>query len=265
MIARTLATALAAALLTTTAAAQESKAPEWTGAAGAGLVLLTGNTSTFTVNGTASAQRDTNGWILATKGTGVYGRTRPVDRTQDAQTVALAGTLQLRADRKLGEHATVFALVGVDTDHVASIEYRGYGDAGLGWIWIDRKGEGERAMFLRTDAGVRYAYEDRYQYYATATVPARTDLEDVDLVAPRVGASFRWALSKDTTFTEEAEALANVSGDERYLAKSLTKLTTRLVSRLSFGVSYLVAWDSAPAAGKVETDTALAVSIETTF
>ena len=87
----------------------------------------------------------------------------------------------------------------------------------------------------------------------------------MDLVAPRVGASFRWALSKDTAFTEDAEALASVSGGERYLAKSLTKLTTRLASRLGFGVSYLVAWDSAPAAGKVETDTALAVSLETTF
>lgn len=258
--------ALLAALLATTATAQEpEKRPEWTGAAGAGLVLLTGNSSTFTVNGTTSAQRETAGWILGAKATGVYGRTRPVDRTLDPETVAAAATGQLRADRKFGEHATVFALAGLDTDHVASIEYRGYGDLGVGWVWLDRNGAKDRALFFRTDVGMRYAYESRWQYYPTAASPVTGDVDDVDLVAPRVGASFKWALSKDTVFTEDAEALANISGDERYLAKSLTKLTTRIASRLGFGVSYLVAWDSAPAAGKVETDTALAVSLETTF
>jgi putative salt-induced outer membrane protein YdiY len=256
---------LAALLLATAASAQEAKKPQWTGAAGAGLVLLTGNSSTLTASGTLSAQRETNGWILGAKGTGVYGRARPSDRTLDAETVAAAATGQLRADRKLGEHATVFVVAGLDTDHVASIEYRAYGDGGFGWIWLDRKGEEDRALFLRTDLGVRYAYESRWQYYPTAAVPTPGDLEDVDLVAPRAGASLRWALSKDTAFTEDAEVLANVSGDERYLAKSITKITTRLASRVGLGLAYVVAWDSAPAAGKVETDTTLAVSLETTF
>jgi hypothetical protein len=245
-------------------AADPPKPPTWAGTAGAGLILLTGNTSSVTANAAAGAQRDSSDWILAAKATGVYGRTRPVDRALPAQTVALAATGLLRADRRLGPHFTVFADAGLDTDHVASLEYRAYGDAGLGYVWLDVKREGGRELFLRTDLGGRYAYDARWQYFATASAPAG-DLPDVELVAPRAGATFRFGFSKDVSLAEDAEVLANVSGNERWLAKSVTKLVSRLTRSVSFGASYSVTYDSAPAPGKVRTDTALGVSLEVAF
>jgi hypothetical protein len=238
--------------------------PEWSGTAGAGVIHLTGNTSTTTVNGAAAVQREWAKWILALRTTSVYGRTRPADRSTPSETVALASSGQLRGDRKLAPHLSVFTIVGAETDHVASLEYRAYGDLGASVVWIDRKQEGDRHLFLRTDLGGRYAYDSRWQYYASAAAPVG-NLEDVELLAPRVGATFQLALSKDTTFVEEAEVLANVLGDERYTARSQTKLTTRLVSALTIGASYLVAWDSAPAPGKVETDTKLSFIVEVAF
>jgi hypothetical protein len=240
---------LARALLLVPALAAAEPAPvtpEWSGTAGAGLILLTGNTSTVTVNGTSAVQREWAKWILALRANGAYGRTRPADRSLPSETVALGASGRLRGDRKLAPHFSVFTMVGADMDHVASVEYRAYGDAGGSYVWIDAKREGDRHLFLRTDLGGRYAYESRWQYYATATQPVG-NLPDVDFLAPRLGLTFRLGLSKDTTLLQEAEALANVLGDERYTARSLTKLTTRVASALTVGASYRVAWDSAPA------------------
>jgi hypothetical protein len=246
-------------------AAAEPTAKTWSGTVGAGLIHLAGNTNTTTVSGTTSIQEQLDPWVLGFKATGAYGEARPVDRTQRSQTVALSASGQLRLDRKLGPHATVFALGGTDTDHVASVEARVYGEGGLAWIWVDVKPDGAKAeLFFRTDAGVRYANERRWQYHATPAAPVG-NLPDVETTSPRVGLALRYGFSKDVAFVEEAEALANVSGAERYQARSLTKLTSRLWASVTFGVSYLLTWDSEPAPGKVETDRSLAATLEVAF
>jgi hypothetical protein len=256
--------AAVALLLTAPAALAEDPRPDvWSGTAGAGLILLTGNADSLTSNLTAAAQRKLGDWALSSKLTGVYGRTRP-DKGVPVQTVALAGTFQLRADRKITGGLTGFALGGVDTDHVASIEYRAYGEAGVGMAWVDRK-EGDQQLLVRTDLGFRYADESRWNYYVTGSVPATGDAPDVTLAAPRLGVAFRWQPNKEVALSEDAEVLGNVSGDARWLSKSITKLTTRVVGALLFGVTYTVNYDSAPAAGKVTTDTALALTFEASF
>ena len=263
---RKLVAALALAVVATSASAQDAapKKEEWAGTAGAGLILLTGNTNTTTGTAALGAKRSWADWSLEFKASGVYGRTRPVDRTQDAQTVALGATSQLRGDRKFGDHLSVYALGGLDTDHVASVEFRGYGEGGLGYVWLDRKEEGDKELFLRTDLGLRYAKESRWQYYGVAAGTS-ADLEDAELLGPRAGLAFKWQNTKNVIFTEDAEFIPNVQGDARYLVKSVTKLATRLASRLTFGVAYTVAFDSNPAPGKVNTDTVLGVTLETTF
>lgn len=255
------------ALLCPALAAAEAPAaakPEWSGTAGLGAIVLTGNTNTTTLNALAGAQRETAGWILAAKVNGVYGRSRPVDRSQPDQTVALAAAGQLRGDLRFGPHFTWFLLGGAETDHVASVEYRAYGESGAGYIWLDWKQEGGSEAFLRTDLGLRYAHESRFQYYATATSPTG-DLSDRDQLAPRAGVAFRYAFSRYVAFVEEAEVLASVAGGERYQVKSLSKLTSKLTSALTAGLAYQVAFDSAPAPGKVDTDTALTATLEVTF
>lgn len=256
--------AAAALLVIAAGAPAEPPPPEWKGTLGAGVILLTGNTNTLTFNGAAAAQREWSGWILAARATGVYGRTRPVDPAERAQTVALAGTAQLRGDRKFTEHFTAYLLAGADTDHVASVEVRGYGEGGLGYAWLRRKWEGDRELFLRTDAGLRHVSESRRQYFATPTA-AVGDLPDLEQTLTRGGVALRASLSKDVVFSEDAEVLASVAGGERYLAKSTAKLVSRLLGAVSFGVTWLVAWDSAPAPGKVETDTSLGATIEVSF
>jgi putative salt-induced outer membrane protein YdiY len=218
----------------------------WTGTVGLGLIALTGNASTVTFNGLASAQRKTEKWIYSARAFGVYGRARPPDEDALAQVVALSAGLQLRGDRRLTESLSTFLLAGAETDHVKSVEVRGIGEAGV--------------SSLRTDLAFRFVRETRFQYY-----PTRVDLPDLDLGGPRLGVDFRYGLSKDILFSEEAEVVPNILGDARVLFTSRTQLISKLTEDLSLATSFLVQYDSAPAAGKQSTDTALSVSLEVAF
>lgn len=82
------------------------------------------------------------------------------------------------------------------------------------------------------------------------------------LYAPRAGLAFTYAISKDVLFAEDAEVMANVSGESRVLANSISKISVRLSRSLAFGVAFTVNHDSVPAAGKVPTDTQLAMTLD---
>lgn len=241
-------------------AAPAPKKGVWDVTLGAGLISLTGNASTFTFSGLASGQRKTEHWIYAFKAYGSYGRSRPPEVEGEetvAQVVALNAGAELRGDRRFTQVLSGYALVGAETDHVKSIESRTSGEGGLGILWWDEKTPEGKESYLRTDAAFRYAHETRFQYY-----PTRMDLPDVDLGGPRFGAVFRYGLSKNLLFKEDVEVLLSVIGDSRVLANSQTQLSVGLTEALSLGASFLVKTDSKPPAGKVDTDTALALNLE---
>lgn len=249
-------------------AAEEKKeaAPKedpWRGSVGLGLIALSGNASTLTFNGLASAERKTKDWIYSAKLQAVYGRsTLPATETEEerSQVVALAASFQVRGDRRFTQVVSGYLLGGLDTDHIKSVEVRGTGEAGASITWWDEKDEKERVSLLRTDLAFRYFRETRFQYY-----PTRMDLEDVDLGGPRVGVTLSYGLSKDIIFTEEAEAVPNVLGESRLLVNSTSKLSARLTESLSLGTSLVIRYDSEPPVGKLSTDTALSASVEVAF
>ncbi|WP_141621802.1 DUF481 domain-containing protein [Myxococcus sp. AB036A] len=242
------------------APATDKKQGEWDVTVGLGLISLTGNASTLTVSGLASAQRTTEHWIYAIKSYGSYGRSRPPEVTGEeavSQVVAFNAGLELRGDRRFTDVISGYLLGGAETDHVKSVESRTFGEGGLGVLWWDEKKEKGRESYLRTDAAFRYANETRFQYY-----PTRMNLPDVDLGGPRFGAVFRYGLAQNVTFKEDVEVLVSVIGDSRMLFNSQTQLSVGLTKQLSLGTSFLVKHDSAPPPGKVSTDTALALNFE---
>lgn len=241
------------------AAAAQPPPPKWAGSVGFGLISLTGNATALTVNLTGLAELKTADWIYGLKVSGIYGRSKAAtdDPNADSKVLALAGSLQLRVDRRINQTISVYLLGGAEADHVKSVEFRGIAEAGAGYIWIDIK-EGDLAKaLLRTDLAFRYANESRFQYY-----PTPMSLPGATLYAPKLGVAARYAFSKDVGLLEDAEFLPNVSGDSRYIINSLFKLTARLVGSLSLAVGFTVNYDSAPAPTKKSTDTALSVGLE---
>ncbi|MBN8465536.1 DUF481 domain-containing protein [Corallococcus exiguus] len=245
------------------AVAAPVKPSVWDVSVGLSLISLTGNASTLTVSGLASALRKTEHWIYSVKAYGAYGRSRPPQVEGEveslSQVVALNAGVELRGDRRFTQEISGYLLAGVDTDHIKSIEARPYGEAGASIFWFDTKRDEKasvRETVLRTDFAFRYAREMRFQYY-----PNRVDLGDVDLGGPRFGALFRYGVSKDITFQEEAEILVSVIADSRILFSSQTQVMASLTDALALGVGFLVKSDSAPPPGKVSTDTALSFNL----
>jgi putative salt-induced outer membrane protein YdiY len=242
------------------AAPAPAPAPKWSGTVGVGLISLTGNSKSVTFNANGAAERKSDGWVLGLKALAVYGQTRPPEGGS-TQTVAQAAGVQGRLDRKFHQRYSGYALAAFDTDHVKSVEIRYTGEAGASITWVDASGDTGWKTSLRTDLGFRWAQENRFAYYP---VPPAVEgpLDTVTLYAPRLGLAFKYALNKNVVFSEDAEILPNVVGAGRVVVNSLAKLSSRLTESLSFGASFQVNHDSAPAAGKVATDTILGLTIE---
>ncbi|HEX8703786.1 MAG TPA: DUF481 domain-containing protein, partial [Myxococcaceae bacterium] len=242
---------------------EDPKMDQWKGSMGLGLISLAGNASTLTFNGLANAERKTENWIYSLRAQAVYGRSRlPASETEPerAQVVALGAGLQLRGDRRFTQRISGYVLAGGETDHIKSVEFRGTGEVGTGIVFWDETKEDGRTSSLRTDLAFRFSRETRFQYY-----PTRLDVADLDLGGPRVGLALRYSVSKDIVFTQDAEAVPNVLGDARLLVNTTSKLLARLTESLSLGTSFVLQYDSAPAVGKVSTDTALSGTIEMSF
>jgi hypothetical protein len=228
----------------------------WTGSVGLHLIALSGNSETLTVSTLGTASREWGPWKLGLKVTGAYGQTR-VEDVAAAEVIALNALGQVRGDRKLTSVASVFLLGGAETDHVKSLEYRAFGEGGAAIAWVERKQGDDTVLMLRTDLGLRYAYDSRFQYY-----PTRAQLPDLTLVAPKLGLGFRYALNRNVALIEEAEVMTNVVGEARYLVNSLTRINARLTQSVAMNVGFELKHDSTPAEGKRPTDTILSVGVE---
>ncbi|HEY6100170.1 MAG TPA: DUF481 domain-containing protein [Anaeromyxobacter sp.] len=232
------------------------KASEWSGTLGLGFISLTGNTRTVTFTTNAAAERKSEDWIVGAKLLAAYGENRAA-AGGTTEKVAEMASLQLRLDRRFGARYSTYGLGAAATDHVKSVELRSTGELGATVTWVDAKDATGWATTLRTDLGFRISEERRYQYY-----PTSLQVPDVTLYAPRAGLAFTYAMSKDVLFSEDADVMSNVSGDSRVLANSISKISVRLSRSLAFGVSFTVNHDSAPAPGKVPTDTQLAMTLD---
>lgn len=240
-------------------APEAPKGATWSGGASISLISLTGNSQSIAANLTAGAERKSDSWILGLKATGSYGQAKSAGG-DDWTTNSLNASFQARGAFRFNPRYSAYLVAGIDMDHVASIEERPFGEAGIGILWLDEMEGDLSKLKLNTDVAFRYAREFRFQYY-----PAALNVDDVDFAAPRIGLAFRYALNKNVVFTEDAEVLPNVIGEARWLVNSNTKISARVIAPLAMYVSLAVKYDSLPAAGKVDTDTALGFGVEATF
>jgi hypothetical protein len=235
-------------------------AKKWTGTAGVALIALSGNSSTLTVTANLGAERNWENWILGLKGFALYGQSRSATGGP-SEVVALGAGLQARGDRKANKWISFYLATGLETDHVKSVEYRASGEGGTAITWIDEKrDDGTQKRLLRTDLGLRYAREARFQYF-----PVATALPPADILGPKAGATFRYALSRDLFFHQDLEVIPSLLGPTRVLVNAQSKLSATLTETWAIGVSFLVNYDSAPAPAKVPTDTALTVGLDAKF
>jgi hypothetical protein len=239
--------------------------PSTSGLVDLNVIWLTGNANTLTVSANGGVSHTfAGGWILSGKANGQYGQTQAAGTTITAVNALAAGAL-IRGDKVVSPESSIYLLGGADTDHVASLEIRYYGEAGAGIFWFNQKEGDFQKLLLRTDLGFRGDEDSRFQYYGTMTDPTSHAIPSVTFLGPRFAVAFRYALNHEVVFIEEDEILENLDKASRTLFNSTTKLSAHLVKQMSFTASFLVSYDSSPAAGKVATNTGLTIGLEAAF
>lgn len=205
------------------------KVPHVKGSAEAGATVTSGNTTVQTYTGALKVDGIWPTWGFAVRSSGVYARVRS---TQTAG----SWDASLRGDRQIYASLSAYGRLSIDGDRFKGIENRKGAGAGLAWIVFKRKATGYDADILRTELGYQYYREDR-------VAPA----EDDDISAARAYLGYAHAFSKESVFSEEAEALYDFKTDGRYLLTSITALTVRLSARVAFKASETVKVDTIPA------------------
>jgi hypothetical protein len=84
----------------------------------------------------------------------------------------------------------------------------------------------------------------------------------VNIVAPHLGVAYKYAVSKEISFSNDLDLSPNVLDAVRVLLADTAKLSARLTETINLGVGFTLTWDSIPAPGKKELDTATLISLE---
>ena len=228
----------------------------WSGSLGANLISVTGNANAITSKLSAVVDTRFDGWSTELKATAAYGQTRPEKPGDPAQVTALNADVRARGDRKISGPVSAYLAAGAATDHVASIEVQGYGEAGASVVWVEHQ-EGKLVRLkLRTDLGFRITQENRFQYF-----PVAVNLPDDTIYAPRIALAFRYALTKTSVISEDVEVLPDVVNVQNLRLASTTLLGAQVAEGLALQLGFTVRYIGAPAAGKKSTDTELSAGI----
>lgn len=224
------------------AAAPVPPPPPYKGSLEAGATRTSGNTEVETYTGALTADASWRGWGLALRGSGVYAETR------DVQTAG-AWDASLRGDRALLGVLGIYTRVSIDGDRFKGFESRKGAGGGLSVQkkWAARgpvpadmpSGEPPAAGYDRVAARAELGY----QYYREDLVGTTVDNE---VQAARAFGAVSIAISKETFFTEEVEALYDFEAEDRYLVTSVTSLVVKLRRNLALKISQTVKIDTEP-------------------
>jgi hypothetical protein len=249
----------------------EEKAAEppkyhWDFFTNAGMTWTAGNTQSISFVASAGGKRIGEKTIWQYKLFGGYGQA--FSPAVPPNTVSVTNVLLYYAggtgqfDYRFTNLISMFLGAGLDTDHVASVELRGYGDLGVGVLWLDLKQEKYQKLLLKTDFNVRVQPESRFQYY-----PTPEQIPDVLLVGPRAAVAFKYGLNAGTFFSEDLEVMPNVIGPTagRVVLNSTSKLAVGLAAHIAVALGLTFKYDSQPAMGKVALDTLLTAGVEATY
>ena len=84
----------------------------------------------------------------------------------------------------------------------------------------------------------------------------------MNIVAPHLGVAYKYAVSKEIQFSNDLDLTPNLIDTVRVLLADTAKLSARLTATINLAVGFTLTWDSVPAAGKKELDTATLISFE---
>jgi putative salt-induced outer membrane protein YdiY len=235
------------------------KPSPWTFQIAANLLSVTGNATAVTGKVAGRVEGRWTDWAVLVKADAAYGQAEPTTGGP-ASVTALNASGLVKGDRKLSEILSAYLSAGGATDHVASIEYQAFGEAGVSVVWYEHKEADFVRSRVRSDLGFRYTRESDFRYY-----PAVANLGGQNIFAARVAGSFLYSLTKTSLITEDLEVLPDVVNPKNVRATSTTALAVELVRGVAIQAAFKVRYIGVPAAGAKSTDTELGAGVSWTF
>jgi putative salt-induced outer membrane protein len=221
----------------------EAPAPAgpWKANAALNAIVNSGNSDSQTggANAMVSWKEDAN--QVQWKATGAYGRTNiagvDTTNTENFRT-------ELRYDRFFNEVMSMFVLGHIGYDKPAGFDLRGGGALGFAHKLIVGPPHS-----LRYEVGPDYTHEER------------TDKSSDDIFSARGFVGYGYEFSKTVSFTQDVEALENLSETSDFRLNTLTALKAKMTDILSFQVGFNVRADFEPVPGFEEVDTTTTVGL----
>lgn len=217
---------------TDTATEKQSK---WNSEAELGFVKTTGNTETETFVLKAKVINQRNKWKHTAKGEAL--RNAEGNDIVTAEKYFLSGKSQY----EFRSRSYVYGLVTYDDDRFSGFDYVLLGVLGYGRTVMDRE---NLKLDLEVGAGGRQSEPEVGETENEAVIRAAGD--------------FEWKISQSAVFVQE---LSTDIGEDKYINRSLTALTTKINSFLSSKIAYQVKYTSEVPVDKEKTDTELTFTL----
>lgn len=218
--------------------AEEGAEPGWSGDAGLGMVVTTGNTDTETVNAKTALIYRAVSW----KHTGKLDLLRGSDNDEiNADRL----TVSAKSERNLSEASYIFGLVNYEDDRFSGFDYRASESLGYGRRLLQTD-----KLTLNAEGGLG----------ARQSKASDTDESQSDGIV-RLAGLFEWVISGSARFSEE---LDSESGGGLTVTRSVTTLSTQIAGNLAakFGIRITRSSDAPPGIDNTDTETSTTLVYE---
>ncbi len=213
-----------------------------TGSAEFSFVSTTGNTDTQTLGLGGSVECKPDKWSYLAKGAFIRSEADDIENAKSLDTL-------FRASRDLSERLKFYGQFAYFQNEFAGIQNRYALEGGLSYMLVIHPKHS-----LQVDGGLGYTKEDRVD---VVEIPD----EDLSFATARIGGIYRYKLSENAEFGEDAGFTLNLNdGDDWRFANALyvaAKLNTIFSLKLSYILTYLN--NPVPGFGNTDTTTSAAV------
>jgi putative salt-induced outer membrane protein len=206
-----------------------------------GFVSASGNTRLATVNFGDKVVAKARSWTITQQGAYIYGKTNGVS-SANLLKAALRGDhiFKGRVGLFLGSQfeRNRFAGFTSHTDQIAGISAQ--------VLTLPRD-------TLRFDGGGVYTHE------------VRVDSTKKSFPAARAGMAYKHSFGGTSSFTQTGEFVPNLEDNDQYRVNTESIITAKMTTHFGIKLSYLIRYDSRPAAGFGKSDRILTTGLQVTY
>ncbi|MBN1846023.1 MAG: DUF481 domain-containing protein [Sedimentisphaerales bacterium] len=225
----------------------------WSGSITVGMTSTHGNTFQESANIRGSVTRRSLNDRLKAQSTYLASRSRrenPDEKVTTEESFAVGGKYDYFLTKKL------YTFVNADfkKDHIADLDYRMIGGAGLGYQWIE-----EENLKFSTDAGVSEICEkySRRALNPPALRPPRwvEQIDKNDEVSGQLGYSLDWVISEKFTFAHTLRYYPSFASLSDYYLNTDAELRAAITKNMFGSLMAILDYDSTPGEDVGTTDT----------